>query len=393
MSYSITLTGPIGTVDITNKVMRASLSKSLGESSATFDVLCKDLLTNHTMESIAVMVDDVVRFNGIVKAQSTSKVEPRIFTSLKCVDATDKLQRRLVAEAFQNRTPKQMLTSIITAYAPWVTMANVEDIGGPVESMIFNYDTAAEAIQKLAEITGAYWYLDKDNGLHFFLENDGTAPIDYDATSNILRDSFTLDDTAFDLANRIWIIGSRAASSTFSDFYWSGDGLNDTVVLPWIPNYPEIKENGVTKTIEVDKGSTSDKDYVYSKKDKTLRRVAGPLPGGSTAYLRARPTVQVIDYFEDSASVATYGLYEKAIRDRKITDKAAARKRGRAALKKVKSLMRLPKWSTRDWAVDPGQLTNVSVPSFGFSARCRINSISVEFTPEDIVAQIDAQEV
>jgi hypothetical protein len=112
-----------------------------------------------------------------------------------------------------------------------------------------------------------------------------------------------------------------------------------------------------------------------------------------TLRVEYNPTVQVIDYFEDPASVAGYGLYEKAVIDKKITDKMAARKRGRAELKRKKDIIRSASWSTRQWQVNPGQLTKVTLPVMDVNSYWRIESINVNFTPDDIIADISAEEV
>lgn len=388
-AYTITA----GSTDITAKTRAASLDRELGDAAATLELDCFDLGTNYVMQDISIAVDGITVFSGVVKEQTDTKSTVQKISKLRCVDNTDKLQRRIVAKVYQNQTAKQMLLDLIANYASWVGMAAVEDVGGPVELLRFEYDTLATAIQKIADINGAYWYLDASDDLHFFSNYQGLAAVNYNAGSNILMSSFTLKTTARDLCNRVWVIGARAAAANYLDQYWTGDGNNAVYTTAYIPNYPEVFENGVSKTIEVEKGESSDKDYVYNKKEKVLKRVAGNLPNGVLLRFKYRPTTQIIDYFEEPSSVATYGLYEKAIRDKKITDKAAARSRGRSELKKTKSLVRIPSFDSRDWKVNPGELTTVTVGSYGFTANCRIDRISISFSPADIVASIDATEV
>lgn len=392
-TYSIVLSGTTGTYDITARTRAANLDRALGEAAATLELDCFEILENHVMDEVTLTVDGVVRFRGIVKEQDDTKDGTQRITQMRCVDNTDKLHRRLVAAVFENQTAKQILVNLVGQFAPWVNTSLVNDVGGPIEIIRFDYDTLGEVIQKLAEIAGAYWYLDHDDKLHFFASYDGVAPANFDSTQNILRNSFQLRTTAEDLSNRVWVIGARASAATYTEQYWTGDGQNAVWSIAYEPNYPDVWENGTPKTIELDKGSTSSKDYTYDKKNRVLKRTAGPLPAGVTLRFRYRPTVQIIDYFEDPGSVATYGLYEKAIRDRKITDRAAARKRGREALKRTKGLIRLPSWQSRTWDLAPGQLTTVIVPSFDFDAQCRIDRVSVTFTPQDIIASYEAQEV
>lgn len=393
MTYSIVISTPSGDVDITNKTLSATWDRSLGDASATLDLSCINIEENYCINTIKLYVDGIIHFQGIVKSQSDSKIGITKSTTLKCIDNTDKLQRLLVAEVYENKTAKQILTELMSKYAPWVTINNVQDIGGTIESMVFNYDTLASAIQNLADLSGAYWNLDENNDLHFFLDNEGKAAINYDAANNILLESFNVDSTAMDLTNRVWVIGAKTASGNYVDQYWTGDGVNQIFPIAYVPNFPEVYEDGVLKTIEVEKGQSSSKDYIYDKKNKVLTRVSAPLPAGIQLQFRYRPTVQIIDYFEEPGSVANYGLYEKAIRDRKITDKAAARKRGRAALRKTKEIRRAMNWDTRDWQVGLGKIANISVSSFGINSQARIDSISVTITPVDIIATIEAQEV
>lgn len=398
-TYSIVISGTSGTYDITSRTRAANLDRALGEAAATLELDCFDIEENHVMDTVTLIVDGVVRFQGTVKEQDDTKNETQRVTRMRCVDNTDRLHRRLVAAVYENQTAKEIIVDLISKFAPWVDTSLVQDTGGIIEAIKFDYDTLGEAIQKLADTVGAYWYLDHENKLHFFTLYDGVAPITFDATrsgklpGSILKNSFQLRTTAMDLANRVWVIGAKSASATYTEQYWVGDGQNSVFPIAYEPNYPDVWENGTPKTIEVDRGVGSDKDYTYDKVNRVLKRTAGPLPAGVVLRFRYRPTVQVIDYFEDPGSVATYGLYEKAIRDKKITDRAAARSRGRAALKRTKGLIRLPSWTSRTWTLNPGQLTTVTVPSFGFAAECRINRVSVTFTPQDIVASYEAQEV
>lgn len=357
------------------------------------EIDCYNIANNHVMDTVSLIVDGVLCFTGKIKGQEDTKNGLTKVSRLSAVDNTDKLQRLLVAQVYENKTPKEMLNDLITRYAPWVDTSLVQDLGGQVESMFFNYDTLSAAIQKLADLSGAYWYLDPNNKLHFFENYDSVSSKTYDSTKNILKDTFNLATEAADLCNRVWVIGAKSAAANYINQYWTGDGNNAVFSLAYVPNYVDIWENGTPKTVEVEKGTDSEKDYTYDKKNKVLKRVGGNLPSGVLLRMRYKPTIQVIDYFEDPNSVAKYGLYEKAIRDKKITDKTAARKRGRSELKRNKSLVRVPSFSTRDWKINIGQLVSVKVESFSFLAACRIDSISVQFTPQDIVADISATEV
>jgi hypothetical protein len=390
-TYEIVLDGPLGTLDITSRTRSASWSRALGEESATLDLQCININEYRVMDTITLRVDGVLCFQGVVKSQSETFEETVKRINFKCIDFTDKLYHIIVAESFENKTAKEIITQLRTKYATWLDISGVEDVGGPIELLNFNYEPFAECVNKLAEILGAYWTIDANNRMTFFQQKGKT--IDDFTPNNILEGSFSLDYSAVELVNRVWVIGAKQSSPNTVTQTFLGDGSNQYFLLAYVPNYPKVYENNVEKTISLAKDEAPTTNYVYNKFEKVLKRVAGNLPNGVTLRMEYKPTVQIIDYFEDTSSVSRYGRYERVIRDNKINDKMAARKRGRSELKRVKDVIRYSKWNTRLWNLNPGEVTRLIVPPFGIDSYWRINSVDVSFSPEDIMTSIDAEEV
>lgn len=392
-TYALILSNGLGSTDITDKVRRASWSRTIDESASTLDLECIGITTDYTMDTISLTVDGVLRFTGVVKEQTMGGNEDLLFTKLKCIDSTDRLQRKIVSKVYSDKTAKEIIVDLVASYATWINTSHVDDIGVRLETISFNYVTFATALQNIADTVGAYWFLDSNNKLHFFQEYDEITSKSFASGSNIIKNSFELKTSAKQLTNRVWVIGAKTSSPNYINQYFTGDASNDIFSLAYVPNYPDVFENGAEKTIEVDKGEPYSTDYVYQKKEKVLKRVGGNLPTGVQLRIRYRPTVQVIDYFENQASVNTFGLYEKVIRDKKITDKAAARQRGRTELGRLKGLIRYVSFTTRDWDVAAGQVVKVNVPQFGYVSMSRILSVGIDFEQGNIVAHIDLQEV
>nr|BDD47211.1 hypothetical protein 4 [bacterium] len=393
--YKVILSGVSGVHDISSKTISGSWNRSLGDSSATLDLECQGLSTNYALHNIELKIDGVVKFKGVVKSQEDTKDGNTNISSLACVDNTDKLQRRIVARTYTQQTPQQIIVDLISYYVPWCTTYNVQEVSTTPIDIQFNYETLTEAINKMAEMTGAYWYLDENNDVHFFLEDQGESLMSYDSTKekSMLKGSLTINRTALDLANRIWIVGAEQAGHNQLTQVYRGDGVNNTFTIPYEPNDPVVLEAGISKTIEAEQGTSSDKDYVYNKREKTLRRVAGPLPAGTDAELTYRPTVQIIDYFEDPQSVDKNGLYEKVIKDRKITDKELARRRGRAELKRTANPKRVLSFDSLDWDIEIGKKTRIKVSSSDIDSVFRVNSVDVNLSPEHITASLEVEEV
>jgi hypothetical protein len=392
-TYAIVISNGLGSTNITANTRRATWDRTIDESASTLDLECIGITSDYTMDTITLTVDGVLRFTGVVKEQSTGGDENILFTKLRCIDSTDRLQRKIVSKVYSDKTAKEIILDLVSSYATWINTSQVDDIGARIETITFNYVTFATALQNIADTVGAYWFLDSNNKLHFFQDYDEITTKSFSSGSNILKNSFDLKTSAKQLANRVWVIGAKTSAPNYINQYFTGDASNDIFSLAYIPNYPDVYENGVTKTIEVDKGEPYSTDYVYQKKEKVLKRVGGNLPNGVQLRIRYRPTVQIIDYFENQASINTYGLYEKVLRDKKITDKAAARQRGRTELSRLKGLIRYASFSSRDWDVAAGQVVNVNVPQFGYVTTSRILRVSIDFEQGDIIAHIETQEV
>lgn len=394
--YKIEITSPdFGLVDVTANSRAVDYSRSIHDSAGSLTLEIMSAERDFTMCDIALFIDNVLKFLGTVKSQ---KAQPEagvvVWQTLECVDGSDKLHRRLVNAVYRGKTPKQIITDVITRLMPAVDLTNVQDVGNLIEEIRFDYDSVGTTIQKLSEMTGASWYMDENNGLHFFANYEQAAPTGFEE-SDIMDGSLNVETVASDLANRLWIIGAKAASPKYVEQYWYGDSQNDLFNLSFVPNYPEVYENGVLKTIEVDKDTlNSDKDYTYNKKEKVLKRTAGVNPIGTTVRFKYRPTVQLVDYFEDAASIAKYGLYEKVIRDKKLTDKLAARARGRAALKKTKGIVKHASFrSYKKWDYEVGMVAYVNCPFAGYTQNSVITSVRVSCSPEIIMTDYEVEGV
>lgn len=336
-------------IDVTSRTQSVTIKESI-DGSSSIDVSLFDLTETHAFDDVAVTYGDETLFLGTIESQTDTLLGGgtlRRFSSWAGTDRALKLDKRVANRIYGGKTAKEILTDLLTRYPTDVTLGPVTGTLSAIDSIDFAYTTLSDCVSQLADVTGFRWYVDTESTLHFFDGYEGTGATVFSTTTtggltrNIRRDSIDFTSEIDDkTANRVWVIGSQSASPNYTEQYWTGDGLNDTFTVAFTPNYPEVTENGVTKTIEVDSGSTSDKDYVYGKASKYLKRVAGPLPSGSTVKFRYRPTIQIIDYFEDTASIAQYGIYEKAIKDKQITEKMAARARGRAELKRRSSEVR-----------------------------------------------------
>jgi hypothetical protein len=381
-------------IDVTSRTQTVSINEKIDGMSALTATL-KNLDETHEFDDITVTYGGSTVFKGVITSQSDELRGGGAlyrYSTWQAADFSLKFERRVVNRVYDNVNVEAIIADLLVKYPCGITSNNVQTTNKLIDHIAFQYEPLLGCIKKLADITGWRWYVDANKDLHFFETDEGTAATVFSTTTtgghvrNILHDTLTVD-TEVDArtANSVWVVGAKTAAPNYIDQYWTGDGNNSVFTTAFVPNYPEVYENGVAKTIEVDKGGTSSKNYVYDKKNRVLIRNAGVLPSGVILRFKYRPTVQIIDYFADSASIAKYGIYEKAIRDKTITEKSAARSRGRAELKRRTSARRTLKFDTRDLTAVSGKKYRVVIPELAIDSYWLCIGIATSISAPDTV--------
>lgn len=390
--YDFDLSQPI---DVTSRTQSINVSEKV-DGMSSLSAAVKNLDKTHEFDDITITYGGSTLFTGVITSQSDELHGGAAlyrYSTWQASDYTLKFERRVVNRVYDNMYVEAIITDLLIKYPCGITANNVKPTNKLIDHIAFQYEPLLGCIKKLADITGWRWYVDANKDLHFFETDEGTADTVFSTTTdgglarNIRRDTLVIDtEVDAKTANSVWVVGAKTAAPNYIDQYWTGDGNNSVFTTAFVPNYPEVYENGASKTIEVDKGGgTSSKDYVYDKKNRVLKRNAGVLPGGVTLRFKYRPTVQIIDYFADSASIAKYGVYEKAIRDKTITEKSAARSRGRAELKRRTSARRTLKFDTRDLTAKCGNKYRVVIPELAIDSFWLCIGVTTSISaPDDV---------
>ncbi|WP_374711540.1 hypothetical protein [Symbiobacterium terraclitae] len=380
MSLQVLLTPPGGEpVEVTEYLTHGqlSLSRGLGGEGAG----CSFSLTNYpgvvSLADVLVTWDGTPIYRGQVirrKREALGDAVTRI--APECVDAVTRMRRRLVARIYEGQRADAILADLLTRYMPEVSRV-IPDLPAVID-MAYNYVTLEEAVNRVAEATGADWSLLPDDTFRAFLEtwDRDTVPV-YDPT-NILGDSFTDEVVNAQFANRVWVLGAKQAAESYKTQTFSG--ASNVFPLAYEPNYTEVRVNGgPLRKVHLKENRQADSEFLVDKRRKAVEALIA-LSASDTVEIRYRPTVEVVDYFEDPASVRTYGLYEMAIKDRKITDKTAARQRGRAAMRRSATQRPVFSWQTDGtWDVYPGQRVRVVWPQWGIDQFCRLTDVTIDF--------------
>jgi hypothetical protein len=201
--------------------------------------------------------------------------------------------------------------------------------------------------------------------------------------------------------NKIWVIGAKEASTESKEQQFSYDGNNRIFNLGYEPNYVEAYEwNGSlwdTKVIGEEKNYNETQDFLYNKVEKNVTipsHVTVPVSGKFK--IEYRPTIEIIDFFEDLDSQNKYGIYEKALKSKDIKTKAEARKLTRTELKNKSNTIAVINFSTFDFRpLKVGSLVNVVLSRYAIDTVFLITDLTIDYdlSNASALANVTAQGV
>ncbi|WP_069649635.1 hypothetical protein [Caloranaerobacter ferrireducens] len=391
MGWSITIDNPVlGQYDISDRVLNIKTSENLDNKSDTFTVECKNISEVHKYAKIDVLKDGVKKYSGYILNQQDSDQGYKN-TTFECVDWSDILHNRIIAKTYTNDDsfqgkPDLILKDILTLKVPEVTTINIRECSTIIDRIYFPYDSVMKALDRILEfIPEWHWYIDANKDFHFFKDYETDGPnID---SSKILHRTLRVQYIGENPANRVWIIGAKQSSPNYIEEYFTGDGVQRVFKLAYEPNFTEIYVDGVLKNSKLESNDDGNQDFLINKGEKVFYipdNVATPFTG--TIKARYRPTIQVIDYFENYNNIQTYGLFEKAIKNKDITDKASARQFGKAEIKKRTEDKRIISFSTTEESIAIGQRCDVNIVTneWNVVGKFLVKSISRDIRPYNL---------
>jgi len=362
-------------INVTPRTMNATITEKI-DAISTFSIGLQNLTHTHAFDDIDVRYDNKTIFKGVVEAQSDRIRGGRRFTSWKGRDYTVKLENRVVNKIYTNMTVEAIISDLLASYPCGVTGNNVKPTLRVVEQIRFPFISLLECIKQLADIVGWRWFIDANNDLHFFEKHEGTASLVFSTTTNgglrrnILNDTIEMGAEMGDkMANRVWVIGAKTAAkeTRTQTFQTPGERI---FKLGFTPRNYKVYKNGVKIAddkvrLDTPQNEANSSTEILVNLANQVIRIPDSKPAlgtNDTLRIEYNPEIQIIDYFEDPSSVRKFGLYEKAIKDRQIIEKMAARSRGRAELKRRNTALRTIQFDTTEMNVQRGKRYHIVVP-------------------------------
>lgn len=372
--------------DATSRTLNVNIAQELAIESNKYTVDCKQLNQIHIDQSLEVKLDSVVKAYGWIVNQNDSLLANKERRSrIESGDYSWFFNYRVVNESYTSKTVEYILTDILTKHVPEVAPTYIKASGIVISNIRFNFKPVMAAIQDLLSLVSEwYFYVDQQNKAHFFqrYESDGSEL----NTTNIKADTINATYDRTTAVNRVWIVGAKQADTNYIDQFFTGDGQQRYFTLSYEPNYTDMYVGGVLKNSKLVENDDGAQDFLIDKRNRVVfipNNIATPFSGTIKAHYR--PTVQLIDYFEN-AQEANKKLIEKAIKNQNITDRMEARRFGKAEIKKTAIMRRkISCITTADLSIGQRVYFNINHAILGdLRAYYLVKSLSYDINPTTI---------
>jgi hypothetical protein len=315
-----------------------------GAWSASFDLIHTGGTKPQRNEPVAMFVDSVKRFGGVVESITESAIKGSFTHSVlhvKCRGFQVYTDRRIIAKLFT--LPIGAFSGIIV-YEIWREYlaptfgTSFDGNGNPLQfvgEQLFHYITVTEALNRMKAMTPGWdWWIDDNNKLHFedTTPDSATAPFTLRNTDRNVDDMSVTEDVG-QFANKAWVLPTVDLESLRTDS-GTGDGTNQVFATQYILNVkPLVYVDGVQQIVaeSLDTGSTPGYQVVYVDGGIGVLFVTAP-PLGDVVEIKYPNPFPLAFYAEDQASIAAVGLFESIKQSKDSVSKEAAEEEAAADL-------------------------------------------------------------
>lgn len=382
----------INDVDRTNVIRMGSLfiRDEINNATDTCDfsiaVPNKQNFTPDVNADIRIEIDGTPVYGGVlVRIEQIYEDGVVLVHNCKCKDYTQYLDRELIVERYENTNLKAVIDDLIDRYADdyGFTGNNVSGSTVSIKSVSFNELTMSQALQKLAKLTGYYWYVDYEKDIHFFKKNTELAPFNLtDTSNNFIFDSLEIASDISQLRNIIKVEGGQAVSEPRTENY-AGNGEQTTFPLgSKFAELPVVEVDGVAQTVGVDHlQDPDDYDCMWSFQQKYIKFNPGHIPpapgGGDTTNIEVtgNPLIPIIVKKQNSASITKYGPYMFKLTNDSLNTRDEALQFAQTELNSYAEKIREGKFKTYNFGLRSGQVINVASLKRDINEKLLIQSV------------------
>lgn len=389
----------MGSLNITDRINQAT-----DLASFSIEKYPSQTFVPEVNQEVIITVDGTRAYGGVIVEVAHSMLTPTsIIYDVTCKDYSHYLDRLLVIERYTDTNVQAVILDLIDRYADDYGFTGDGVMGAdiPVASVSFNEIKLSDCLDKLARLTGCYWYVDYFQDIHFFKKSTELAPFDLtDTSGNYIYMSLALKDDFSQIRNSVKVRGGEAIAEERTELL-TGDGEKDTFPLAnKFSELPVVEVDGYPVDVGIDfLQNDIDFDVMWNFQQKYLRFTAGntpgaPLSGETNISVTGLPLKPIVVQRVDSVSIARYGLFEHSIRQDTIRSRDEALQFALADLQSYADKISAGSFQTYTPGLKSGQTIRINSALRDWNELCIIQGVTFTMlTPTDYKWSVDVATV
>ena len=399
----------IGGISVDFQIGTFELEDSIDErSTCSFIVLDPTNSATYSKGQPVLITTDSHKliFGGVVEESEAKVIGPSDYTfhSIRCCDWHYLADKRIIAEAYEDKTIDYIVKDIVDTYlddegVQYIT-ANADqvlflqpsfpaeiplpgsvDTFATLDEAVFNYISASQALDALKEEANAWWRIEPNKNLYFVKREHLVYPETVDETF-MKAGSITCKHGNPKYRNRQWIIGGEDLTDEQTEIQ-IGDGDKRAFALGYrvgkVPTISVSTGGGAyaAQTVGI-KGVETGKDWYWNKYSETITQDdAGTLlTSADKVKIVYYGVIDIIVLTDNRVEIdarktlegAGTGYVENVISDTSLESKEAAIDLGLAKIKKYAVVGKTLSFTTRTEDFEPGHLITVDLPEYGLNS-------------------------
>lgn len=335
-----------------------------------------------------------------------------------CCDYGYLLDGKVVHKTYQSMDPADIVTDIISNFAPaGFTTNNVQRGNFTVASIKFNYEALTKCLESLAKLIGWDWYVDVNKDVHFFFATTGTgstelnpAPFNIDDIGgNLLWATLDVDMSVANLKNSIFVIGgtmfrANTTGNTPDTYTTVASQLVYPIAYPYdtttLGTTLKVTLDGAVQSIGIDGQTTPGTvNVLYNGGSGGGAQGGSPFirftsdPGsGHTLKVFGNASLPIVAHLTNPTSITSYGEYQDTIVDKQIKSVQEAQARADAELIQFDHPVYDVKFSSLMPGLAIGQTILLNSAKFGITNyQLLIRRVeAVGYSPTELMFNVEA---
>lgn len=232
---------------------------------------------------------------------------------------------------FKETETSSIISSLMTQNATYkgITLNNLNISSTTIDRITFNNISLFDAISKVSEIAGFYFYIDEDKDFHYEEKDSISSGIEINNTNTLFANFKTSDE---DIFNNIYVYGDRQLTGV-REIFSSSDVINGSsfvlndkphsvVVMGSATNPINIIQPG--GVLNLNDPSVDNVKYLVDYNGRTITFTSGGKSGYNTGWIASGVIIDyqrsslLLSIKSDSNSQLLYGVKDKRIIDKNI---------------------------------------------------------------------------